>query len=90
MFDFERGADFIVGVGVHAEVEGRSVSFGSVIIVRGQDLYDLPGRDVLRQHWSIILRVDREQESSQSLSDAAGRFEAGLGLHEDLAGFGRI
>ena len=41
MFDPESSADFVVGVGVHSEVEGWTVALGTVIVVGGQDLDDL-------------------------------------------------
>ena len=41
MFDPETEADFVVGVGVHSEVEGWTAALETVIVVGGQDLDDL-------------------------------------------------
>lgn len=56
MFDFKRGADFIVGVRIQTEVKRRSVALGPVVIIRSQDLNHFTRRHVFRKYRSVILQ----------------------------------
>ena len=56
VFDFERSADLVIRVGIHAEVERRSVALGSVVVVRCQDFDNFARRNVFRQHRTVILQ----------------------------------
>ena len=56
MLHFEGGSDNILSIGIHPEGEGRSVAFGAIVIISGQDLHHLPGGAVLRQDWPVVLQ----------------------------------
>ena len=91
VIDFERGADIIVGAGIHPEVERRSISFGSVVIVRCQDLDDLSGWHVLRKHRAIVLhQTDKEIKDHLRRSRIFPHLQELLDPFQPLSGISRI